>query len=276
MDNLNALYLDNDRQSDEYLAVNACGISTDESDGFGFVDRPNGREDHLLLLLTKGQMAATVEGRTYVMHPGGVLFYRPKQPQYYRAANGVPYETRWVHFSGTACDSLLESLRLNTGEPLMLRGSLEVEKLLSAMANEFILKKSEYEAVLAGQLQTLLGLVSRQVYTPEGTSRGNWNPMLESTRKLIYWRYQFPLDLEYMAGRCGLSVSRYQHLFKKQYAMSPLSYQIMLRVENAKSLLQSTTLSVREIAEKVGYTDQNYFSRVFKRYTGKVPTAYRK
>ena len=47
------------------------------------------------------------------------------------------------------------------------------------------------------------------------------------------------------------------------------------RVEKAKEMLRDTRLSIREISLACGYTDANYFARVFKRITGKTPSEYR-
>ena len=47
------------------------------------------------------------------------------------------------------------------------------------------------------------------------------------------------------------------------------------RVEKARELLASTRLSVREVSVACGYSDANYFARVFKRVTGKTPSEYR-
>lgn len=49
-----------------------------------------------------------------------------------------------------------------------------------------------------------------------------------------------------------------------------------IRIQKAKELLQSTTFSIAEVSESVGYTDQSYFGKVFKKLIGTTPSAYRK
>jgi two-component system response regulator YesN len=48
-----------------------------------------------------------------------------------------------------------------------------------------------------------------------------------------------------------------------------------VRIKQAKHLLSTTSLTVREVAFAVGYDDPNYFSRLFKEYTGYSPSAWR-
>ena len=276
MDNILTLYLDNDQKSPDYLTVNSCGICTNESDGDCLVKRPDGRQDFLLLLLLKGVMIVESEDESFTLYPGQLLLYRPHQPQFYRTPPGVSYETRWVHFSGTGCEPLLGQLNLPYCTPLMMRDTLEAERITADMVGEFLQKKPRYETILTGRFLTLLGLVSRHVYAADVIGKGIWETRVEETRKEIYYYHCDALDMEQFAQHCGLSFSRFLHLFKKQYGVSPRRYQIMLRMETAKTMLQSTDLSVREISERVGYTDQNYFSRIFKQHTGYAPTKYRK
>ena len=63
--------------------------------------------------------------------------------------------------------------------------------------------------------------------------------------------------------------------FKALTGASPRRYLTLARVENAKTLLLNTDLSIAAVAKACGYTDQLYFSRVFKSATGQPPTAYR-
>jgi AraC family transcriptional regulator len=58
--------------------------------------------------------------------------------------------------------------------------------------------------------------------------------------------------------------------------VTPLNYINQKRVEKGKYLLEHTQFSVGEISEEVGFKDELYFSRVFKKYVGISPLAYRK
>ena len=58
--------------------------------------------------------------------------------------------------------------------------------------------------------------------------------------------------------------------------MSPLEYLTLLRVERAKELLSSTSLTIREISAQVGYYDPGSFIRRFKQVTGETPLQYRR
>ena len=77
------------------------------------------------------------------------------------------------------------------------------------------------------------------------------------------------------AKRLSLSVSHYSSLFRSKLGLSPIDYFIKLKIHYACQLLSQTEFKVNLIAEKIGYDDSFYFSRLFKKINGKSPKAYR-
>lgn len=67
----------------------------------------------------------------------------------------------------------------------------------------------------------------------------------------------------------------FSRLFRTSYNQTFLEYLTAYRIDRAVELLQQTDIPVREIAVRVGYTDANYFTKVFKRHLGVTPTEYR-
>lgn len=83
------------------------------------------------------------------------------------------------------------------------------------------------------------------------------------------------LDVAFLTQHFALSRTRLFCVFKECFGMSVSRYVQGKRIERAKLLLDTTSLSVGEIALAVGYAEGNYFSKVFKKETGKSPTEYR-
>jgi two-component system response regulator YesN len=73
-----------------------------------------------------------------------------------------------------------------------------------------------------------------------------------------------------------LSPSYFLHLFKQASGATFTDYLTRTRIDKAKSLLLGSNFNITEIAYKVGYSDSNYFSTVFKNSEGMTPSAYRK
>ena len=81
---------------------------------------------------------------------------------------------------------------------------------------------------------------------------------------------------EELAEFLKCSVSAFTKNFKKKYGITPIEYQKQKKIESAKQLLISDTLSVKEIANHLGFCDAAYFSAYFKKYTGLTPKEYKK
>ena len=83
------------------------------------------------------------------------------------------------------------------------------------------------------------------------------------------------LSLTEFAQSVNLSVWRLCHIFKADVGMPPIRYLRLLRMERAKVLLESSFLSVKEIAFQVGLNDESHFVRDFKSTYGYSPALYR-
>ncbi len=77
-----------------------------------------------------------------------------------------------------------------------------------------------------------------------------------------------------LARSVYMSEGGFRKSFEKRYGVSPLKYLKLVRLENARSLLESGLYSVCEAAELSGFTDAKYFSREFSRHYGKSPSSF--
>jgi len=83
------------------------------------------------------------------------------------------------------------------------------------------------------------------------------------------------LSVEEIAKQFYYSPSHYTSLFKKKTGLSPINYFIRMKIHYACQLLTQRELIIKEIADKIGYEDPYYFSRIFKKVIGKSPTQYK-
>lgn len=83
------------------------------------------------------------------------------------------------------------------------------------------------------------------------------------------------VSLSELAQSVNLSVWRLCHIFKSDIGMPPIRYLRLMRMERAKDLLESSFLSVKEIAYQVGLNDESHFVRDFKSAYGYSPAIYR-
>ena len=92
---------------------------------------------------------------------------------------------------------------------------------------------------------------------------------------MIQARYMTGLSLEELAAEVNMSVSTLERKFKKYFNTTPLKYIKNLRVEEACKLLLDLNKNLSEIALDVGFCDQSYFTKEFKKIMKMTPRQYR-
>ncbi|HHW49757.1 MAG TPA: AraC family transcriptional regulator [Clostridiaceae bacterium] len=100
--------------------------------------------------------------------------------------------------------------------------------------------------------------------------------VLSHALEYIRQNYSNNITVKDVSSFCHCSESYLSHIFKNKMKTSIMKYINKLRIEHAKILLLNSDSSVSEIALKTGFCDPNYFSVVFKRFTGLSPSEYRK
>jgi AraC-like DNA-binding protein len=99
--------------------------------------------------------------------------------------------------------------------------------------------------------------------------------LIEDAKSILVQRYAEPLSVEEVARCVGLSSSHFRYLFKEVTGVPFKQYLTRLRLEAGRQLLETSHLSVKQIAYRVGYRDVTSFSRSFYALYGLSPKAHR-
>ncbi len=113
-------------------------------------------------------------------------------------------------------------------------------------------------------------IINRELILPES------NKIFEGAKRYIEEHLGENLEIEDICSAIGVGRTKLYEIFKKEIKMGVSKYILRRRMHRAKKLLKTTELPTSEIADKVGFSDYNYFSRVFKKTYGKPPKSYRK
>ena len=103
---------------------------------------------------------------------------------------------------------------------------------------------------------------------------GSTTLAIERTIDYMVTHYKKNLTLDELAHIAGLSNSHYSRLFKKYSGYSPIDYLTHLRMDRAKELLALSDYRLKAVARSVGYQDEFYFSRIFKKVVGESPSSF--
>ena len=254
-----------------------------------------------LVFFAEGESVHDYAGKQFPLAPGDVFIIHPGEPHAYveskkaRVLNCI--------FLAEALMPDIEYLKRMDGffdlvmvDPFFrsetgLRGKMHldsatrirVEELLTAMHQELERKQSGFEAAARAMLVQLLVLVARYRAQLNSEAQAADSEELSGKRTLIrdcirYIEEHYPeeIRLDNLADRAYLSPEYFSKVFKRLTSQTPIEFINSVRLDKAKQLLASSSLSVTEIAYRTGFHDGNYFSRLFKKTTGFTPGDYRK
>ena len=96
-------------------------------------------------------------------------------------------------------------------------------------------------------------------------------------KKIIEENYnQHFLGLCYISEQVGVSTSYVSKVFKEEYGIGVVEYMNELRIEAAKKLMEKEGITIKEVAEQVGFTSDIHFIRIFKKYENITPGVYKR
>ena len=101
------------------------------------------------------------------------------------------------------------------------------------------------------------------------------NDMTNDILEYIQKNYTREISMSDGARAVNYSEPYFCKMFKQQFGQNFTSYVAEYRIGEAKKLLMQPNVNVKEVGERVGYPDSNYFTKVFKRMTGESPSEYR-
>jgi AraC-like DNA-binding protein len=217
-----------------------------------------------------GQLA-TDDGE-WPVRAGDLLLLPAGIAHSYAAATDRPWSLYWVHYEGrlsTEYTRFLDSPQPLASIGLQPRLIADFEALFALRSAGF----AEREYIHAAcQLKAMLTHIARLIAGHGG--RGT-RIDLDQIQQLMHLRIDRELNLEDLAQVANLSKFHFIRKFKQLTGHAPIQHFIHLKMQYACQLLDTTQEPVKRIANRVGYEDPHYFSRLFKRVIGVSPQQYR-
>ena len=129
--------------------------------------------------------------------------------------------------------------------------------------------------------EKLTGLISeaissiKEISSDDGKNENLQDSQKSIIKKYIKENYKRDISAGDVAGILGYSDVYFSKIFKQLFDDTFINYLTNLRIEKAKVLLKDVSFNIKEVGASVGYTDSNYFTKVFKRAVGMSPSEYR-
>jgi AraC-like DNA-binding protein len=206
---------------------------------------------------------------------GDFFLLFPETWHRYAPVRQTGWDEFWIGFKGPQMDQLVKAGFFPKACPVY-KPQVQHESL-DLFSEIFIQLREEpigfMQVLAAHAIQLLAGmLASSQPHQKDSHAER----VIRAARRRLRSELDREIDLHALARELGVSYPWLRQMFRRYTGLPPHQYHIQLRLNKATQLLAVAGCSVKEAAEKIGYTDQYYFSRIFKRKTGRSPEAWKR
>ena len=239
-------------------------------------ERPRGASQTIFIYCISGRGWCELFGRRHDIEQGQLLVIPATVPHRYGAANPHPWTIFWVHALGDQLPAYLSALGANAEQSIFFLGE---DILLNTLFEEVLgeLEGGYTQLNLLYASQALAHLLGAMIRRRHQRWTGSPDPQQKIVQSITMMNSNLnkSVQISHLAAAANLSAQSFARLFKHQTGFSPKAYFTRLKMHKASQLLDTTTLSAKEIAFQVGYDDPLHFSRVFKLINNVSPKAYR-
>ena len=201
------------------------------------------------------------EGDTFILYPGVEVRYCADREK--------PWEYGWAGFMGTDAASIIRNTDFTKKIPYIPAGKIPDRKIYDVKGNTY-----EAAVAMTGALYSFLA-VFMHYHESEVPERDARMMYVEKAENYIETNYSYPVTVEDVADYVGISRSHLFRSFQTYMNCSPKEFLSQYRIKQACRLLKETDLSVSAIAYSVGFENNLYFSKAFRKQKQISPTLYR-
>ena len=238
------------------------------------MDRLTPRAHYILALACSGRANYETDDESFPVRKGDVLFFRKGESRSAASSSEDPWS-----FISVAFD--LIPLGKNPAEDIDIIPTVTAVRDLPAYTRLFNELQEHWNLRDDGALLKCRSLICEllcqlireaklaDVASPHSDS-------IDRIKNLLVENYTQAFHTDALAEMAGLSCSHFRALFKQYTGETVVQFQNRLRISKACDLLRSGTCNVTEAAYATGFSDVYYFSRLFKKITGRSPSQYLK
>lgn len=233
--------------------------------------------------LAKGSQEYFVNNETFTLYGGDIFITFPNEihgtgnaPEekgilYWMVLKRPKQECEYLGLSYSEAHKLF--FRLQQLPKRLFKAGSECECILQKITQIYFQKKESLTAMRLNNL--LVSFLLHIIQEGEKSLSRTCGERITEIIRYINGNIFETLDLDFLANKCNLSLSRFKHLFKEETGIPPSEYIIRKKIEKAQEMMDENKHSIKDIAYDLGFSSPAYFSTVFKQYNGYSPTSYK-
>lgn len=234
---------------------------------------PGVRNFYLLHHIVSGKGSFKTGGHTYEINSGNTFIIYPGTEITYTADKEDPWNYFWVGFTGSDAGVVLKQTVFSKEIPVSYADpDNQLEELLMKIY-EVKGNLDSDKLRMSGYLLLALSLFIDPTDVKDAR-QDNSLTYIKKAVEYIEYNYAQKMNVQDIADYIGISRSQLYRVFMEVFHKSPINFILEYRIRMACELLKHSGLSIRAIAYSVGFEDNLYFSRAFKKIKGLSPCNY--
>lgn len=260
----------NDQTKQLPFYINEIG---DFSCGPDFYTKRSEQRDYEIIYTLKGIGEITYNDKTYLLEKDVIFILDCYKPHYYKSASSRHWDYKWLHFNGTSADFYYNFITKNTN--IFKTANAEYFNFCFNMLLGLSYGQNIVTSFTA--CEYVMHLLTEMYCTSvnKTTISKSYDSEIKMVIQFIQDNYQDNIKLDDLCDIAHLSKYYFIGVFKNHTGSSPYEYIINYRISKSKKLLRSTSLSIKEIAFKVGFSDESHFIKTFRNINNITPHKYR-
>lgn len=238
-----------------------------------YMNRKEGIEEYIFLYCMEGEGTIWVNGKKYVLSANEAFCIPRFQKHCYYSDEKNPWSILWVHFKGEDT----QYFPLDDCKVVKFKSSYASNRMMFLFDLLFRALEGNYTLGNFIYISQVLSVVLAETYHREKEHDViEQNKHVTNIVKYMYQNIGKNLYLENICEKFDLSKSYVNAIFLKCTQHAPMEFFTNLKMRQACNMLRGSEMYVYEIAQRLGYKDQYYFSRLFKKIVGMSPKEYKK
>lgn len=234
----------------------------------------NYNNNYVVWVVRNGKGTFETGGKKYNLSKNDVFLTLPNELSIQTANQKEPWELCFFTFDGPLAKELIS-------KTIFKNSTVTASLKSNALANEIISSAIFLNSIAPSEFSLLeiffkfLSFLDIRKTAPLISEAESQNKYVAEIKKYIQANYLSPIKISDIADKLNINRSHLYRIFKNEMGINVEDYIINIRINHAKTLLSTTSLSISAIASAVGYKNYSTFFKRFKGTTGITPYEYR-